>query len=184
MGFFLPDDIGSWSSEGATVIIVYRDAGYAPASNERLFDKHDSSGGWLGRNGSTAGSWGGAIPDDAGHTKSKFLAIPDDGAAHILLIESDGSAFTVESGALTDGNTVALTSDSKAVNLGMSGITSVTLDTAANQYGGQIAAAYWINRKLTPTEKTNLLSVARGFVLSVGGGSSDSGARMQRLLRP
>jgi hypothetical protein len=166
-GYYFPHEGRHWTS--GTVIVVFRDCGYAAQANEPLFNKKNAEGGFLARNGSTVGSWGGAMPDDGGGTKSKYLAIPDDGTAHVLMLKSDGTAFTVQSGSLSDGNTIALDSDTQPVTFGVN-------DSNTNIYGGQMAAMYWIPRELTAGESSDLSSyIADKYAISAPAASTGGG---------
>lgn len=153
----------SWTK--GTVVVVFRKTGTA-SPNETLWTKTKASGGKLGRNGSTADSWGGAMPDATG-SQSKYLTLADDGSAHMLYMTSDGTTFTVDDGAgNSQSNTVALSSNTDSIGFGDDG--------AGGVFTGQMAAAFWIPRQLTNAEKISLVSYlhstygAMGFQASGG----------------
>ncbi len=130
-----------------TVSLWFKDDGVIQ-TYERLVDKNYVGGFWLGRNGSTANSWGGGILESSG-PYGIFGTFPDGRWNHLVSVRSGTSHILYANGVQVNSNTVASTAlDTTAVTIG---------NGTTNQAGGMIIDEVRIYNRALSAQEVQLL---------------------------
>ncbi len=138
-----------------TISLWFKDDGSAQ-SFERLADKNYGTGFWLGRNGSSANSWGGGI-EEGSSPYGIYGTFPDNQWNHMVSIRRGTTHELYANGVLVASNNVSASPlDTTPLNFG-NGPTSQAL-------GGILDEVRLYNRALSPTEVSALYNWAPGPV--------------------
>lgn len=136
---------------------------YAPALNDftvlawfrctnnvsfsRVVEKNFINGMWIGRNSSTANSWGGGVRE-AGAPYGRFITLKD-GEWHMIVSVRNGTTHTIYGDGITNLATGTVSSTALSTQAFLFGINvSLTVD----QFGGEIGQVAIYNRALEPAE--------------------------------
>ena len=114
----------------------------------RLLDKNYAGGFWLGRNGSTANSWGGGVLESVG-PYGIYLTLTD-GRWHFLTSIRSGTTHTLYGDGIT--NTTSNTVSAAALDATTLAIGGWSGGVGSQQFTGNISNVLFYNRALSATE--------------------------------
>lgn len=129
--------IGVWFRQSGTVI-----------NYQRLIDKNYITGIWIGRNSTTANSWGGGVRE-ANAPFGRYITLTD-GQWHYIVSRRAGTTHTILGDGIT--NTVSGTVSATALNTNNILIGRSDQTPAFEYMTGNIAQVQIYNRALTDTE--------------------------------